>query len=178
MTTPLFRAVARTGFAAALLVAPLVGCGSDDDDGADSTTTTTTEAAADESTTTEATDESTTTEAEGDETTTTETAEAESSEIGTSELLDHLNETAPELGALFDWNTGDGVIGVNYMGVQTVGLYAVTIDAPTAVAACEAASDFVFGLDPEAAIEVFTGGYGTGTVVASRTGEAGTCAAV
>ena len=176
MTTPLFRAVARTGFAAALLVAPLVGCGSDDDDGADSTTTT--EAAADESTTTEATDESTTTEAEGDETTTTEAAEAESGEIGTSELLEHLNETAPEIGALFDWNTGDGIIGVNYMGVQTVGLYAATIDAETAVAACEAASDFVFGLDPEAAIEVFTGGYGTGTVVASRTGEAGTCAAV
>ena len=175
MTTPLFRAVARTGFAAALLVAPLVGCGSDDDDGADSTTTT--EAAADESTTTEAADESTTTGAEGDESTTA-TAEAESSEIGTSELLDHLNETAPELGALFDWNTGDGVIGVNYMGVQTVGLYAVTIDAPTAVAACEAASDFVFGLDPEADIEVFTGGYSTATKVASRTGEAGTCAAV
>ncbi len=59
-----------------------------------------------------------------------------------------------------------------------MGLYATTIDAETAVAACEAASDFVFGLDPEAAIEVFTGGYGTGTVVASRTGEAGTCAAV
>lgn len=175
MTTPLFRAVARTGFAAALLVAPLVGCGSDDDDAADSTTT---EAAADESTTTEAADESTTTEAEGEETTTTEAAEAESGEIGTSELLDHLNETAPEIGALFDWNTGDGIIGVNYMGVQTVGLYATTIDAETAVAACEAASDFVFGLDPEAAIEVFTGGYGTGTVVASRTGEAGTCAAV
>jgi hypothetical protein len=176
MTTPLFRAVARTGFAAALLVAPLVGCGSDDDDAADSTTT---EAAADESTTTEAADGSTTEpEAEGDETTTTEATEGESGEIGTSELLDHLNETAPEIGALFDWNTGDGVIGVNYMGVQTVGLYAATIDAETAVAACEAASDFVFGLDPEAAIEVFTGGYGTGTVVASRTGEAGTCAAV
>lgn len=175
MTTPLFRAVARTGFAAALLVAPLVGCGSDDDDATDSTTT---EAAAEESTTTEAADESTTTEAEGDETTTTEAAEAESGEIGTSELLEHLNETAPEIGALFDWNTGDGIIGVNYMGVQTVGLYAATIDAETAVAACEAASDFVFGLDPEAAIEVFTGGYGTGTVVASRTGEAGTCAAV
>ncbi len=175
MTTPLFRAVARTGFAAALLVAPLVGCGSDDDDGADSTTTT--EAAADESTTTEAADESTTTGAEADESTTA-TAAAESSGIGTSELLDHLNETAPELGALFDWNTGDGVIGVNYMGVQTVGLYAVTIDAPTAVAACEAASDFVFGLDPEADIEVFTGGYSAATKVASRTGEAGTCAAV
>lgn len=174
MTTPLFRAVARTGFAAALLVAPLVGCGSDDDDAADSTTT---EAAADGSTTTVGTDESTTTEA-ADESTTTEAAEEESGEIGTSELLDHLNETAPELGALFDWNTGDGVIGVNYMGVQTVGLYAVTIDAPTAVAACEAASDFVFGLDPEADIEVFTGGYSAATKVASRTGEAGTCAAV
>ena len=36
----------------------------------------------------------------------------------------------------------------------------------------------VFGLDPEADIEVFTGGYSAATKVASRTGEAGTCAAV
>jgi hypothetical protein len=175
MTTPLIRAVARASFTAVLLVAPLVGCSSDDDDATETTETT---EAVDETTTTGAAGDETTTTGADEETTTTEAAEEETGEIGTSELLDHLNETAPEIGALFDWNTGDGVIGVNYMAVQTVGLYATTIDADTAVAACEAASDFVFDLDPEAAIEVFTGGYGTGTVVASRTGESGTCAAV
>ena len=174
MTTTLLRSFARTGFAAALLLSPLAACSSDDD-GDDAAETT---QVADETTTTEAVEEeeTTTTESTEAETTTTEAAEETSSEIGTTELLAHLNETAPELGALFDWNTGNGIIGVSYLGVQTVGLYAVDIDADTAVAACEAASDFVFERDPGADIVVFTGGYDGATTVASRTGETGTCA--
>ena len=168
------RTLLGTGFAAALVVAPLAGCSSDDGDDAAETTTT---IEAEESTTTEAPaeDEDTTTSEAAEETTTTEVA---STEIGTTELLDWLNENHPEIGAMFDWNTGDGVIGVNYMGVQTVGLYAVTSEVDTAIKACEAASEYVHGVDPEADIEVFTGGYSAATKVAARVGDAGTCAAV
>jgi cobalamin biosynthesis protein CobT len=176
MTARLPRTLARTSLAAALALAAFAGCSSDDSDDttttvAESTTTADGSTSIEEAEDEEATDDA----AEGDETTTTE-AEESSGELDTVGVLDHLNENAPELGALFDWNTGDGIIGVDYLGTQTVSLYAAEIDADTALAACEAASDYVFGIDPEADLKVYTGGLG-GTLVASRSGEAGSCAA-
>lgn len=166
----------------ALLLTVSTACS--DDDG-DDTSSDTTAAATDDTTettaeTTAATDDTTSDDSTDDTATadTTETTAAvDSSEIGTTELLEFLNGEDAAIGALFDWNTGDGVIGVTYLGVQDVGLYAVEIDEATALTACELASEYVFPKDPEAAITIYTGGYSDGTAVVTRTGEAGTCAA-
>jgi hypothetical protein len=166
--------------AALATAAPLTACSSDDEgDEPAKSSTSTTEAATDDTAaddSTDSTDEDTSETTEEDSTETTE--EAASGDIGTTELRDFLNEKDAAIGALFDWDTGDGIIGVNYLGVQTVGLYAVEIDADTALAACELASEFVFELDEEADIEIYTGGYTDGVKIVSRTGSAGTCAAV
>ncbi len=70
------------------------------------------------------------------------------------------------------------MIAITYVGVQEVQLFTYgELDADTAVAACELASDHVFPIDEEAAIEVLTGEYPNGTVVASVQGADGTCAA-
>jgi hypothetical protein len=62
--------------------------------------------------------------------------------------------------------------------VQEVQLFTYgELDADTAVAACELASDYVFPVDESAAIEVLVGEYPNGTVVASVEGADGTCAA-
>jgi hypothetical protein len=152
-----------------LLLALTTACS--DDESSDDASTDTAAAATDD--TTAATDDTT---AATDDSTDT-TVAADSSEIGTTELLDFLNGEDAAIGALFDWNTGDGVIGVTYLGNQEVGLYAVEIDEATALTACELASEYTFSLDPEANITVYTGGYSEGTAVVTRTGEAGTCAA-
>lgn len=179
------RRAAMLLMAALATAAPLTACSSDDEgDEPAKSSTSTTEAATDDTAaddSTDSTDEDTseTTEEDStDEDATETTEEAASGDIGTTELRDFLNEKDAAIGALFDWDTGDGIIGVNYLGVQTVGLYAVEIDADTALAACELASEFVFELDEEADIEIYTGGYTDGVKIVSRTGSAGTCAAV
>ena len=171
----------RSAVALAALVAlavPLAACSSDDDD----TSTTDTEApAADTTDDTMADDMSDDTMADDDMDDmddTTDDTEAASGEIGTTARLGYLNEEDPEIGALFDWNTGDGVIAISYLGTQTVGLYgAGEVDEATATSACELASTYVFDLDPEAEITVYSGGYSDGVAVVTRTGESGTCAA-
>jgi hypothetical protein len=179
MPTPFTRSFAGLALAAALVVTPLAACSSDDD-GDDTTTTEAVESSTtaaddtgDDTGTTEADDDS------GDDTTTTEAEEEEeaSGELDTTGVRDFLNEEDATLGALFDWDQGDGIIAVTYLGTQTVQLYAMEIDAATATTACETASTYVFEIDPEAAIEVYTGGYSNSTLVVSRTGESGTCAA-
>ena len=162
------RAVALA-VATLALAAPLAACSSDDDDA--DTSTEATQPATDDATTDDTTsdDEMSDDEMSDDE--------ASSGEISTTGLLDHLNDEDPAIGALFDWNTGDGVIAVNYLGTQTVGLYAVEIDAATATTACELSSDYAFELDETAVIEVYTGGYSDSVLVVSRTGVDGTCAA-
>lgn len=167
--SPLTRAAALA-VAALALSAPLAACSSDDDD--DTSTDTSAPAS---STTEDATTDGTEAPAEDESSDTTAEDEAASGEVGTTELLDFLNAEDPAIGALFDWNVGDGIIAVNYMGVQTVGLYAVDIDAATATQACELASEYVFGVDEAAAIEVYTGGYDAATLVVSRTGVDGAC---
>ncbi len=159
------RRSARTLALAGALALALTACSDSDDNEA----TPTTEADG-------GTDETTSPPDDSDVETSTTTPAADESEIGTTELLDHLLEQDPAVGALFDWNTGDGVIGVNYLGAQEVGLYAVEIDEATALTACELASDFVFPKDPEAIISVYTGGYTDGTLVVTRDGDAGSCA--
>ena len=114
------------------------------------------------------------------ETTTTASAPADGAagEVETTELLEFLQAEDPEIGDLFDWNTQAGVIAITYVGMQEVQLFTYgELDADTAVAACELASDHVFPIDEEAAIEVLTGEYPNGTVVASVQGADGTCAA-
>lgn len=114
------------------------------------------------------------------ETTTTASAPADGAagEVETTELLEFLQAEDPEIGDLFDGNTQAGVIAITYVGVQEVQLFTYgELDADTAVAACELASDHVFPIDEEAAIEVLTGEYPNGTVVASVQGADGTCAA-
>ena len=175
----------RSAVALAALVAlavPLAACSSDDED----TSTTDTPASSDDtmaeddmSDDTMAEDDmSDDTMSDDDMEDMTDDTEAASSELGTTELLDYLNEEDPAIGALFDWNTGDGVIAISYLGTQTVGLYgAGEVDADTATSACELASTYVFDIDPEAEITVYSGGYSDGVAVVTRTGEAGTCAA-
>ena len=157
------RRSARTLALAGALALALTACSDSDDNEA----TPTTEADG-------GTDETTSPPDDSDVETSTTSPAADESEIGTTELLDHLLEQDPAVGALFDWNTGDGVIGVTYLGAQEVGLYAVEIDEATALTACELASDFVF---PKAIISVYTGGYPDGTLVVTRDGDAGSCAA-
>lgn len=182
------RRAALLLMAALATAAPLTACSSDDEgDEPEKSTTSSTKSATDDTAaddSTDSTDEDTSETTEEDSTDSTDedstetTEEAASGEVGTTELRDFLNEKDAAIGALFDWDTGDGIIGVNYLGVQTVGLYAVEIDADTALAACELASEFVFELDEEADIEIYTGGYTDGVKIVSRTGSAGTCAAV
>lgn len=178
MPTPFTRSFAGLALAAALVVAPLAACSSDDD-GDDSGDTTTTEVVESSTTAADDTGDDTGTTEADDDTTTTEAEEEEeaSSELDTAGVRDFLNEEDATLGALFDWDQGDGIIAVTYLGTQTVQLYAMEIDAATATTACETASTYVFDIDPEAAIEVYTGGYSNSTLVVSRTGESGTCAA-
>jgi len=160
---------------AAVLLSLSTACS--DDDGGDDTASDTTAATTDDTVSDDtASDDTTGTTAPTDDTTET-TAAVDSSEVGTTELLEFLNGEDAAIGALFDWNTGDGVIGVTYLGVQEVGLYAAEVDEATALTACELASEYVFPKDPEASITVYTGGYSEGTAVVTRTGEAGTCAA-
>ena len=155
------------------LAAPLAACSSDDDDDADTSTE-----ASEPSTDTMAEDMSDDTMADDEMSDDTMAEdEASSGEIETTGVLDFLNEEDPEVGALFDWNEGDGTIAVNYLGTQTVGLYGMEVDEATAMTACELASEYVFEIDEEADIEVYTGGYSDGVLVVSRTGESGTCAA-
>ncbi len=146
--------------ATALAVTSVAGCSGGDDDSEATTTT-----AAEETTTTASTAEASTT-----------TAAGASTDIETTDLLDHLNTEDPDVGGLFDWNTGAGVIAITYVGTQTVQLYASEIDEDTAMAACELAAPFVFGIDEEAAIEVLVGTYPDGEVLVTAAGPDGTCA--
>lgn len=174
--SPLTRAAALA-IAALAVGAPLAACSSDDE--SSDTSTEASEPATDDTTATdEMSDDTMAEDEEMSDDTMAEDEEAEeeaSGDIGTTELLDFLNAEDPEIGALFDWNVGDGIIAVNYLGVQTVGLYAVEIDAATATAACELASEYVFEVDPEADLEVYTGGYDAAVLVVSRSGADGTC---
>jgi hypothetical protein len=173
--SPLARA-ASLAVAALAVAAPLAACSSDEDEA--DTSTEATQPATDDTT---AADEEMSEDEEMTDDTMAEDEEAmeeASGDVGTTELLDFLLAEDPAIGALFDWNTGDGIIAVNYLGVQTVGLYAVEIDAATATQACELASEYVFELDETADIEVYTGGYSDGVLVVSRSGAEGTCTAV
>lgn len=173
--TPLTRAAALA-VAALAIAAPLAACSSDEEDG--DTSTEASEPATDDTTATDEGSDDTMAEDEMSDDTMAEDEEAEeeaSGEIGTTELLDFLNAEDPEIGALFDWNAGDGIIAVNYLGTQTVGLYAVDIDVATATEACEVASTYVFEVDETADLEVYTGGYDAATLVVSRSGADGTC---
>lgn len=171
-STTRFRLVALV--AALLLGASATACGSDDGDDAATTTEApaTTEAAADEGED-EASEEDA---AEGEADAPTR-AEA-TGEVETTGLLEFLQAEDAAIGDLFDWNTQAGVIAINYVGTQTVQLYHYgELDADTAVAACELASEHVFPIDDAAAIEVRSGQYPDGAVVASVSGADGTCAA-
>ena len=152
------------------LAAPLAACSSDDEDDAD----TSTEASTDDTMADEMSDDTM-----ADDMTDDTMAEDEESsgEIETTGVLDFLNEEDPAVGALFDWNEGEGTIAVNYLGTQTVGLYGMEVDEATAMTACELTSEYAFEIDEEADIEVYTGGYSDGVLVVSRSGESGTCAA-
>lgn len=150
----------------ALLALLLLAGACSDDDGGDSSSS-------GETTTT---DGDTTGTTDADESTTTTDDSSSSGDVDTTGLLDFLNEEDEGIGALFDWNTGDGVIAIDYLGVQSVGLYAVDVDEATATEACELASTYVFDIDPDAELTVYTGGYSDGVAVVARTGEAGTCA--
>lgn len=188
LTHRLARRSAVLVTAVLVLAGALTACSDSDDDTEDTTpdTTATDDTATDDTATDDtatddtatddtATDDTATDDTATDDTTTTAVA---SSEIGTTELLDHLLAEDAAIGALFDWNTGEGIIGVNYLGVQEVGLYAAgDLDEATATTACELASGFVFERDAEAAIIVYDGGYDAAVAVVRRDGEAGSCAA-
>lgn len=164
---PAPRPVAASVAALLLGVAALVGCSSGGSDDAGSTTTT---AAA----STTAAEPATSEPAE----TTSTSAAGGSGEVETVDLLEFLLDEDASIGDRFDWNTGAGVIAITYLGAQKVQLYTSTeLDAEAAVAACELAGEHVFAIDEGAAIEVLTGTYPDGTVVASVDGADGTCAA-
>jgi hypothetical protein len=154
-----------TFIAAAFVVsAALASCSSDDGDGdASGDPTTTTAAEAPDDATTDADDES---------------EPEEAAELDPNGLLEFLQAEDPTLGDLFDWNANAGVIAITYVGVATVQLFNYgELDADTAIAACELASDYVFPIDDGAAIEVLAGEYPNGTLLASVQGADGTCAA-
>ncbi|MEZ5177983.1 MAG: hypothetical protein R2746_06770 [Acidimicrobiales bacterium] len=149
--------------------AGLVGCSSDDGDATSASTT---------STSAPATTETEPASEPGDTTSTTVGSDGSGTDVETVDLLEFLQDEDAAIGDLFDWNTGAGVIAITYVGVQTVQLYnGGDLDAETAVAACELASDYVFPIDDGAAIEVLAGEYPDGTVLASVQGIDGTCAA-
>lgn len=181
MTAFLRRSLTPIGLATALFVAPVAGCSADDSDDAGSTTSTVESTTTAPQTSSTAMDQSDDLSAEGN--VTEEEIDADGAEepasrdFDTVEIRDRLNEDVPELGALFDWDApGGGTIGINFLGTQKISLYADEIDAESALAACEAVA-FVFERDPEAVVEVISGSVSSGTLMASRTGDAGTCAA-
>lgn len=162
------RTLLATALVAALALSATAGCSGDGDDDAAPTTTVAAPAASDPDDPVGADDPV-------DATTDDDAAPAE---LETTDLLEFLLEEDPEIGALFDWNAGDGVIAITYVGVATVQLYTDgELDGETAVAACELASDHVFPIDAEATIEVLSGEYPDGSVVASVVGADGTCTA-
>jgi hypothetical protein len=175
-STTTFRLVALA--AALLLGASATACGSADGDD-DATTTTeapaTTEGATDEGEDEGSEEEPTDADADGED---EGTEEESSGEVETTGLLEFLQAEDAAIGDLFDWNTQAGVIAITYLGTQTVQLYHYeALDPETAIAACELASEHVFPIDDAAAIEVRSGQYPDGAVVASVSGADGTCAA-
>lgn len=178
MTTSITRRSAVALAAALFMAAPLAACSDDDGD------TTETDSGSPSATASDTgsddmddmTDDTAMEDMEDMSDDTMADDEAASGEVETTGLLDYLNEEDPEIGALFDWNTGDGVIAISYLGTQAVGLYgAGEVDEATAMTACEMASTYVFDIDPEASITVYTGGYSDGVPVVEREGEAGSC---
>jgi hypothetical protein len=162
------RTLLATALVAALALGATAGCSGDGDDDDAPTTTVAAPAASDPDDPAGADDPV-------DATTDDDAAPAE---LETTDLLQFLLEEDPEIGALFDWNAGNGVIAITYIGVPNVQLYTdADIDVETATRACELASDHVFPIDGEAAIEVLVGEYPQGIVAVSVQGADGTCTA-